>query len=144
MLARTSRTLAATAVILVVTGCLLGVLLGDDAPADGLDGVLVGLAVAAAVGVHLLVRSAAGRGVEAATPEAAEDSVERRVWVTASSGAFVDAVSVLVLVVLVVLVGLWADGAWARWLPLAGLVVVLADLGLRARRAWRRQVGDGA
>lgn len=141
MLARVTRTLVATAVILAALGGVLGAALGRDPRAGGLDGVLVGLAVAVAVGVHLLVRSAAGRGVEASSPEAAEDSVERRVWVAASSGAFVDAVSVLALVALV---GLWADGPVVRWLPLAGLAVVLADLGVRVRRGWRAQVGDGA
>ncbi|MEU2199749.1 hypothetical protein [Isoptericola sp. NPDC019482] len=133
-----TRTLVTTTVVLVTVGGLLGVLVGDDAPADALDGVLVGLAVAVAVGVHLLVRSAAGRGVEASAPESAEDSVERRVWVAASSAAFVDAVSVLVLVVLL---GLWSDGEWSRWLPLAGLAAVLVDLGVRVRRGWREQVG---
>lgn len=141
MLTRVTRTLVATAVILAAVGGLLGAVLGRDPGVGGLDGALVGLAVAVAVGVHLLVRSAAGRGVEASSREAAEDSVERRVWVAASSGAFVDAVSVLVLVALL---GLWAEGPLLRWLPLAGLAVVLADLGVRMRRGWRRQVGDGA
>ncbi|WP_188525191.1 hypothetical protein [Isoptericola cucumis] len=136
-----TRTLVATAVILAAVGGLLGAVLGRDPGAGGLDGALLGLAVALAVGVHLLVRSAAGRGVEASSPEAAEDSVERRVWVAASSATFVDAVSVLVLVALL---GLWAEGPLLRWLPLAGLAVVLADLGVRVRRGWRRQVGDGA
>lgn len=140
MLHRALRTAALTAVVIVVLGAALGVAAtGSDggALARGARGALVGLLVAAVAGVHLLVRTLFARVPESSGPELAAGSVESEVFLRAGTQAFPDAVSVLLLVALVAAL---AGGDLARWLPAAGLVVVLLDFALRARAHWTQLV----
>ncbi|KRD47443.1 hypothetical protein ASE27_03720 [Oerskovia sp. Root918] len=140
MLHRALRTVALTAAVTVVLGAALG---GATAWSEGAvlvggaRGALVGLIVALVVGVHLSVRTLFARVPESLGPELAAGSVEREVFRLAGVQAFPDAVSVLLLVALLAAL---AGGDLARWLPVAGLVVVLFDFALRSRVHWARLV----
>lgn len=128
--------------VLIVAGGALGAAGDPGSPWSGaLRGVGFGLAVAVAAGVHLVVRSFGGLGAEAGSPEADADSVEQRAWQVAASRTCADAVGVLALLALLCAL---SDGATVRWLPVAALVVVLVDLAVRLRLAWRAEVGAGA
>lgn len=140
MLHRALRTVTLTAAVTVVLGATFGsatawsegrVLVG------GARGAFVGLLVALVAGIHLLVRTLFARVPESSGPELAAGSVEREVFRRAGAQAFPDAVSVLLLVALLAAL---AGGDLARWLPVAGLVVVLLDFALRSRAHWTRLV----
>lgn len=128
-----------TAAALVAIGAIVGVIVG---PLGALRGAGIGLAVAAAVSVHLVVRTLAARTPEATGPEYAEESVERQAIISASAQALPDAVSIATLVALGCL--LVDDLVVLRLLPLAGLIAILVDLGLRTRKQWMLRIGADA
>jgi len=139
MLARTRTTMLLTAAVLTAVGAIVGAVVE---PLGVLRGAALGLMVTVAASVHLAVRTLAVRTPEAQGPEYAEESVERQAIASASARVAPDAVSIATLVALGCLL---ADSIVVlRALPLAGLIAVLVDFGLRIRGQWKVRIGTDA
>jgi hypothetical protein len=129
--------------VLLAGGAALGASLRPgDRLAGGLAGAALGVALTLAAALHLIVRTADGRGIAHADPEAQPDSVEMQVWRAAASHTCADALGIGSLVAILCLMA--PDSALVHWLPLAGLLATVLDLAVRARVGWRAAGADDA
>ncbi|MCC9068104.1 hypothetical protein [Arthrobacter cryoconiti] len=104
---------------------------------DALDGLIIGVAASLTFFFHTLdARTPAAIGVAAITED---DSVERKIFLLASSKAFVDVISstAMFAAFLIVFPNAFSPG----YAALAVVLLALADVGIRYRILWRRFAG---
>ena len=140
MLGRMLRHIIVTAVLVIAWSTLIGY--WADSTAGAVKGVFQGLVVAAAVAVGLVFPTLDGRTrFSRQFPAATQaDSVERQVFVTASSATFVDVIGLALVSSAFVIV--YPDLVPAAVLLLGTVGVALVDFGIRYGLLRRNLVGS--
>lgn len=137
MLRRSLRTVFMTAVIVMVFGAIIGFAGQPGGVFGAFVGTLRGLILAVAVGIYFFFRTLDARTPESHGPDGvtAPDSVERQMFVAASSRTFVDVVGLAAILTAIVVLS--PTTIPAAPLVMGLFVVSLVDFGIRY--GWQRR-----